>query len=44
MITNEAEAYTVITYMTFRLFNSCQNCDSLLGLPDIVQGLGVVNK
>ncbi len=36
MITNAAEAYTVIIYMTLRLFNSCQNRDSLPGLPDIV--------
>jgi len=38
MITKDAEAYTVITCMTFRLFNSCQNWDSLEGVLDMVQG------
>lgn len=35
MITNAAEAYTVITCTTRRLFSSCHNWDSLLGLPAI---------
>ena len=39
IITNAAEAYTVITYMTLRLFNSCQNWESLFG-PDMGSGLG----
>ena len=35
IVTKAAVAYTMITWMTRRLFNSCQNLESLLGFVGI---------